>query len=198
MGHIRIPASELIVSLSEDAGERSGISLSRQELVDHLREGCAVRTAFAGSDETICISSADYEDAVGDLLYALGTTDQPGMPTLGQRLMVGLGENGRSFLGLEALLKVEAIASHWLRRRNETGALARDALHADLEDVIGDRRHGSWTLSSRPVSVHLAHCPFFTREIKAADPVTLTALYHRVVPSSGIAKQKSMQNQYVV
>jgi restriction system protein len=85
MGHIIMTASAFAASLSEDAGERSGLALSRQQLVEHLRVDNPFRIALARDDDVLRVGSEEYADTVGDLLHALGAADQPGMPTLGQR-----------------------------------------------------------------------------------------------------------------
>jgi restriction system protein len=178
MAHIIMVASAFAASLSEDAGERSGLALSRQQLVEHLREDNPFRIAFARDDDLLRIGSEEYADAVGDLLHALGATDQPGMPTLGQRLIRRLGPDWRSRVGVMELLEVEAVANHYLRRRNETGTLDRDALDADVENTIGGRRVTIMDDLLDVMSVHLAQSPFFTRRVeRAEDPVALTSLF---------------------
>jgi restriction system protein len=177
MGHIIMPASTFAVELSEDAGERSGLALSRQQLVEHLREDHPFRIALTRDDDLLRVGSEDYADTVGDLLHALGAADQPGMPTLGQRLIKRLGPDWMSRVDIMELLKVEAIANHHLRRRNETGTLDRVTLDADLENVIGGRRVGIMEELLYVMSVHLAQSPFFTRVVRAEDPVALTSLF---------------------
>jgi restriction system protein len=177
MGHIIMAASAFAVSLSEDTGERSGLALSRQQLVEHLREDHPFRIALARDDDVLRIGSEEYADAVGDLLHALGAADQPGMPTLGQRLIGRLGPDWRSRLDIEAILEVEAIGNYYLQRRNETGTLDRDALDADVENAIGERRAAIMENLLDVMSIHLAQSPFFTRVERAEDPVALTSLF---------------------
>ncbi|AWM07720.2 restriction endonuclease [Bradyrhizobium symbiodeficiens] len=170
-------ASSFVTSLSEDAGERSGLALSRQQLLEHLREDHPYRTALTENDDVLRIESDDYAELVGDLLHALGAADQPGMPTLGQRLIKRLGPDWRSRVEITEILEVEAVANYHLQRRNWTGRLDRDALDSDIESVIAWRRTGIMEDLLGAMSVHLAHSPFFTREQRVEDPVALTSLF---------------------
>lgn len=172
-----MPASAFAVSLSEDAGERSGLALSRQQLVEHLDDGHPFKIALAGNDDLLRVGSDEYGDAVGDLLFALGAADEPGMPTIGERLIRNLGPEWKSLLDIEAMLEIEAVALHHLGRRNETGKLDRDALNSDLESVIGGRRNAIMEDLLAVMAVELAQSPFFTRSQRAEDPVALTSLF---------------------
>src|SRR5260370_36922417 len=108
MGHIIMVASAFAASLSEDAGERSGLALSKEQLVEHLREDHPFRIMLTGDERIQRVGSEDYADTVGDLLYALGAADEPRMPTLGQRLISNLGPDWRAPVGREGGLPVEA------------------------------------------------------------------------------------------
>src|SRR5882724_6748685 len=140
MGHIIMVASAFAASLSEDAGERSGLALSKEQLVEHLREDHPFRIMLTGDERIQRVGSEEYADTVGDLLYALGAADEPGMPTLGQRLISNLGPDWRALVDIEGVLQVEAVANHHLRRRSETGTLDRTALDADIEQAVGVHR----------------------------------------------------------
>ncbi|MET3842066.1 restriction endonuclease [Bradyrhizobium sp. OAE829] len=177
MGHINMLASSFAVALSEDAGERSGLALSRQQLIEHLDKDHPFQIALTGEDDLLRIGSDEYADTVGDLLFALGAADQPGMPTLGERLIGKLGPDWMSRLNLEAMLEVEAVALHHLHRRNETGKLDHDALNTDLENVIGGRRKAIMDDLLAVMSVELAQSPYFTRIERTGDPVALTSLF---------------------
>ncbi len=172
-----MPVSAFAASLSEDAGERSGFALSSQQLLEHLREDHPFRIALNKDDALLRVGSDEYADAVGDLLYALGAADQPGMPTLGQRLVRNLGSDWEVLADFEAILKVEAVANHHLRQRSETGLLDRNALNADVAGAVGTRRAAIMDHLLDAMSLHLAHSPFFTREERAEDPVALTSLF---------------------
>jgi restriction system protein len=193
MGHITMTASSFAVALSEDTGERSGLALSRQQLVEHLREDHPFRIAFAKDNHLLRVGSEEYADAVGDLLHCLGAADQPGMPTLGQRLIAKLGTDWMSLIDITTMLEIEAVANHHLRRRNETGTLDRDALDADLENVIGGRRNAIMEHLLDVMSVHLAQSPFFTRVERAEDPIELITLFESErlpVAASGFFDQR--------
>lgn len=177
MGSIIMPASVFATSLSEDAGERSGFALSRQQLIEHLREDHPFRTVLAKDDDILRIRSEEYADVVGDLLHALGAADQPGMPSLGQRLIKRLGPEWRSQVSISALLEIEAVANYHLRQRNRTGMLDRDALNTDIPTAIGDRRIAIMEALYDVMPIHLAQTPFFTRDWHAEDPVPLNSLF---------------------
>jgi restriction system protein len=170
-------ASAFAASLSEDAGERSGLALSKDQLVEHLREDHPFRIMLTGEERIQRVESEEYADTVGDLLYALGAADEPGMPTLGQRLIRNLGPDWRALVDIEGVLQVEAVANHHLRRRSETGTLDRTALDADIEQAVGVYRAAILEHLLDAMSVHLARSPFFTREKRAEDPVALTSLF---------------------
>jgi restriction system protein len=170
MGHIIMVASAFAASLSEDAGERSGLALSKEQLVEHLREDHPFRIILTGDEQIQRVGSEEFADTVGDLLYALGAADEPGMPTLGQRLISNLGPDWGA-------LQIEAVANHHLRRRSETGTLDRTALDADIEQAVGVHRAAILEHLLDAMSVHLARSPFFTREKRANDPVALTTLF---------------------
>jgi restriction system protein len=193
MGHIIMPASAFAVALSEDAGERSGFALSAKQLVRHLREEHPFRASLADDDQMLRIGSDVYEDTVGDLMYALGAANQPGMPTLARRLMERLGSSWRSQIDIMSLLEVEAVANHYLRRRSETGVLDRDALNADLDQVIGERRRAIMDELLDAMSFHLAQCPWFTRTKYARDLTTLSTLFESEalpLPDDGFFDQR--------
>lgn len=59
MGHIVVATSGVAASLSEDTGERSSLALSKQQLVEHLREDYPFRIAFAQDDELIRVGSEE-------------------------------------------------------------------------------------------------------------------------------------------
>lgn len=170
-------ASAFAAALSEDAGERSGIALDRQQLIDHLPEGNELRSAFGGEDRMMRISSADYADAVGDLLHALGAADQPGMPSITQRLVRRIGREWRSKIDIMKMLEVEAVANHFLRERLSTGKFNQAGFEDDLLDILGSNRKIILEDIMEILPVYLAQSPFFTRTERVKDAVKLTALF---------------------
>ena len=58
MGHIVMTASALAVALSEDAGERSGLSLSGQQLVEHFSEDHLFRIAITSDNDLLRVGSS--------------------------------------------------------------------------------------------------------------------------------------------
>lgn len=193
MGHINMPASAFAVSLSEDAGERSGFALTAEQMVEHLPNDNPFRTSLTGRDQLLRIDAEVYADTVGDLLYALGAADEPGMPTLGQRLLHRLGPDWRSLIDIEQLLEIEAVANHHLRGRNETGILDRDSLNTDISSTVGEHRGAIMDPLLDAMSVHLAHCPWFTRAKLVSDQVALSDLFESEalpVPGDGFFDQR--------
>jgi restriction system protein len=172
-----MPASSFAASLSEDAGERSGFALDRQQMLDHLPENHGFRDAFAGEDRLLRIGSDDYADAVGDLLYALGAADQPGMPSITERLVDRLGPDWRSKIELTDLMTVEAIANHYLRQRLSTGQFDLPGLEAELTEQIGRSRRLIMDDLLDVMPVYLAQSPYFTRSEKNIDAIALSNLF---------------------
>jgi restriction system protein len=127
MGHIIWTSAAMMAALSEDAGFRSGIALSRDDLLNHLGENHSVREHLEGEERFIRIGSTDHEDAVGDLLFALGTTDAPGMPTISMRLTRAIGPEWQSLLTIEQLMTSEAIANHYVYEWASRGVQIEEA-----------------------------------------------------------------------
>lgn len=134
MGHILMPSFAFRRALSEDSGVRSGFALNEAERLAHLPAGHRLRGGLV-SDIAMRVGSDDYADTVGDLLFALGATEAPGMPTLGMRIATMLGPEWRSLLSIAELLKVEAVASHYLRLRTR-GDDEQAAILAELKTMV--------------------------------------------------------------
>ncbi|HYT34067.1 MAG TPA: hypothetical protein VEL69_03460, partial [Ktedonobacteraceae bacterium] len=75
MGHFRLKRIEVITILSELAGYKAGLALSRQDIVAHLpNEG----DLFTGTDnDTLRFSSDEFEELNARLLYRLGVIPRP-------------------------------------------------------------------------------------------------------------------------
>ncbi|CAN7594113.1 restriction endonuclease [Rhizobium sp. LjRoot254] len=170
-------ASGFAASISEDAGERSGLALNREQIIRHLRDDNPLKMELAGENRLLRIGSVDYEDAVGDILYSLGVADEPGMPTLGMRLAHKLGAEWKSSIGVMELLEVEAVANYHLQRRTKVSSLDWNALNADLENAIGQRRHAIMDALLEVMPIHLAHSPFLARDPEIENVVVLSALF---------------------
>lgn len=178
MGHIIMPASSFVRSLSEDAGERSGFALTREQVIDHLPSTSPLKAAAEQENRPVRMASELYADTVGDMLYALGAAEQPGMPTITERLVTRLGNDWQSQIGLMEMMEVEAVAVEHLRRRIETGQFDRAAFNADLDHSVGAskvRHIMDHLLEILPV--YLAQSPYFTRDVSAADEIELNALF---------------------
>lgn len=174
MGHILMHSSAFRATLSEDSGVRAGLSLTHDEMLSHLGPDHPLHTELE-KDDFLRINASDYEDAVGDLLFALGTTDQPGMPSLGTRLMMLLGDNWQSLIALEDLLKLEGVANYYLWSRGEKSQ-ERENAYQEIRSMTAQKT-GVMDALSEAMSLHLAFSPFFTRQIPKANLVDLGKLF---------------------
>jgi len=173
MGHILMPSFAFRAALSEDAGVRSGFALSEADMLAHLPAGHRLREGLE-ANVAMRVASDDYA-AVGDLLYALGATDQPGMPTLGMRLMQLAGRDWREFATLDEMMTIEAVASHYLHLRN-TNDSGQAAILAELKAMVVGKA-GVWDALHEAMVQHLAFSPFFTRSVDQADSIALDTLF---------------------
>lgn len=169
-----MPSFALRTALSEDAGVRSGFALSEADMLAHLPEDHPLREGLE-ADVAMRVASDAYADTVGDLLHALGATDQPGMPTLGIRLMQVLGKDWREFATLSEMMQIEAVASEYLRRRNTNDARRSEVL-AEVKAIVAGKP-GVWDALQEAMTYHLAFSPFFTRSVARVDQMALDALF---------------------
>ena len=174
MGHIIMPSFAFRTALSEDAGVRSGFALSEADMLAHLPKTHSLREGLE-ADVAMRVGSDDYADTVGDLLHALGATDEPGMPTLGIRLIKLVGRDWREFATLDEMMAIEAVASHYLRLRNSNDA-EQAAILAELKGMVAGKA-GVWDALQEAMTYHLAFSPFFTRSVTHADRIALDALF---------------------
>ena len=174
MGHIIMPSFAFRTALSEDAGVRSGFALSEADMLAHLPKTHSLREGLE-ADVAMRVGSDDYADTVGDLLHSLGATDEPGMPTLGIRLMKLVGREWREFATLDEMMTIEAVASHYLRLRNSNDA-EQAAILAELKGMVAGKA-GVWDALQEAMTYHLAFSPFFTRSVTHADRIALDALF---------------------
>jgi restriction system protein len=121
------------------------------------------------------VGSDEYADTVGDLLHAFGVTDEPGMPTVGIRLMKLAGRDWREFATLEEMMTIEAVANRYLHLRNSNDAEQASIL-AELRTMVGGKV-GIWDALQEAMKNHLAFSPFFTRSVAHADRIALDALF---------------------
>lgn len=161
-------------ALSEDSGSRSGLALSESDLLAHLPAQHPMRE---GLEQNIMmrVASDTYADTVGDLLFALGATKEPGMPTIGIRLMRLLDQDRRSIFSLEELMKLEAVARHYLHLRNE-GQGGQAEILAELK-CMADGKQGVFDALVEAMTYELAYSPFYTRDFANVDKVTLDSLF---------------------
>ena len=174
MGHIIMPAFAFRSALSEDSGVRAGFALSEADMLGHLPADHHLRERLI-SDEVLRLGSEDYAEAVGDLLFALGATAEPGMLTLGMRMMALLKRDWRSLLRLDEMMAIEAVASHYLRLRNQND-IEQAAIFAELKAMVDDKA-GVLEALVEAMTQHLAFNPHFTRDVANADLVALSALF---------------------
>jgi restriction system protein len=174
MGNIFMPSFAFRRALSEDSGIRSGIALTEADMLEHLPADHPLREGLE-YDVAMRVGSEDYAEAVGDLLFALGTTSEPGMPTLGMRMMAILRQDWRSLFTLDEMITIEAVASHYLRLRNR-GAGEQAALFAELKAMV-DGKPGVLDALVEAMTLHLAFSPFFTRHAAGVDMIALDTLF---------------------
>jgi restriction system protein len=75
MGAFRARRIEILTSLSELTGYKSGLALTRREIADHLGDDAEL---FDGADDDVLrIRSEEYEKIVRTLLYRLGAIPSP-------------------------------------------------------------------------------------------------------------------------
>ena len=170
-----MPSFAFRASLSEDAGVRAGFALTEVEMLAHLPTDHPLR---AGLEEDVAmrVPSDDYADAVGNLLYALGAADKPGMPTLATRFAALLDIDWRSLFKIDELLELEAVASEYLRRRNE-GSPEQDKVLAELKEMVARKPRDLMEQLLLAMDVHLAQSPFFTRDARIGSAIQLKALF---------------------
>jgi len=173
MGHILAPSFAFCAALSEDAGVRSGFALNEADLLAHLPANSPLHDGLT-RDTAMRVSADDYANTVGDLLFALGTTTRPGMPSLGMRFMELL-PTWRNLYTLDELLTLEAVANHYLQLRVR-GAEDQAAIFQE----VGERtagKVGAMEALLKAMAFDLAYSPFFTRDVPLDDLVKLTALF---------------------
>jgi restriction system protein len=174
MGHIIMPSFAFRSALSEDCGVRSGFALKEADILGHLPSGHALREGLE-KDVAMRVASNAYADTVGDLLFALGAVEVPGMPTLGMRLMQLLDCDWRSLFKLDEMMTIEAIAGHYLQLRNQ-GDAEQASIAVELKSLVASKV-GVWDALNEAMSYHLAYSPFFTRNVTNVDRIALDALF---------------------
>ena len=174
MGHIIMPAFAFRTSLSEDAGVRSGFALTEADMLAHLPAENHLREGLE-TDAVMRVASEDYAETVGDLLHAVGAVEQPGMPTLGMRLMRLLDRDWRDLFALDTMLELEAVANHYLRLRNRNDG-KQAALLGELRALVAGRP-GVWDALLEAMTFHLAFSPFFTRTVGGTSQIALDDLF---------------------
>lgn len=174
MGHIIMPAFAFRASLSEDAGARSGFALTDEDLMEHLDPESEVGRQLSG-EAFLRLSSDAYAEAVGDLLFALGASKTKGMPSLAIRFMNIVGDDWRDLFSLDEILRMEAIAREYLRRRNSGSG--DQEIYAELKALFGGKTLDVWDALQEAMALELAHSPFYMRTIDKADDLALSNLF---------------------
>lgn len=169
-----MPSFAFRTSLSEDSGVRAGLALTEAEMLAHLPADHPLRAGLE-QDVAMRVASDDYADTVGDLLFALGTVDEPGMPTITERLTKLVGRDWRSWFSLDEVMTVEAVGAEYLRRRVARDP-SQDELHAELHALVPGKPGASDAIDTA-LELHLAFSPYFTREDRADDLTTLSTLF---------------------
>jgi restriction system protein len=170
-------SSSFATALSEDVGERSGLSIDHATLVHHLGDCSVFGDAFVTEERLLRVDLVDYAEVVGDLLFALGTVEKPGMPTLGTRLINSLGRGLAMTMDIDRLLTVEAVADHALRKMQPTGVLDREFLRNEVNELMGAFAKRVLDALEEVMPYHLAFHPAFTRHTHVTTQVELARLF---------------------
>lgn len=170
-------SSSFATALSEDVGERSGLSIDHATLVHHLGDRSVFGDAFVTEERLLRVDLVDYADVVGDLLFAFGTVEKPGMPTLGTRLIDSLGLDLAMTMDMDRLLTVEAVANHALRKMQPTGILDREFLRNEVDELMGAFAQRVLNALEEVMPYHLAFYPAFTRDTDVTTQVELARLF---------------------
>jgi len=172
-----MPGFSFASNLSEDAGERSGFALSEVDILNHLQDQSPVRKAIEQPNSLHRIRADAYAEAVANLLYFLGATEEPSMPTLGSRFARSLGHEWKNIVNIEELLTIEAVAHHVLRKRQETGDLDRALLVNELKDIVGSRWRKIHEQLLESMSMELAFSPWYSRSVNTNNLIELANLF---------------------
>lgn len=177
MGHILMTSDSFLRSASEDAGARSGIALNQADILKHLgNEHPFVEKLTSG--EVLRLASDDYGDAVGDLLYALGASDTPGMPPLSHRFLLELPEEQRGLLKIMELVELSALASEFGRRRLAKSGGSDEVMDA-IRSLLGKRTATLIDPLYIAIEKEIALNPFYVGVRKVQDQVALSDLFKK-------------------
>jgi restriction system protein len=164
--------------LTDDAGFRSGLALTGSIALRHLGEEHRLAKELSQPDGLCRIRADEYADAVGDLLYQLGTFGSPGMPTTGIWIMDRLQALGLENLELEQLLTIEAILNHYIQLWSREKSLIGDSdLHDEIEPVVGRRAVDLMPILRGAMSFQMAYSPFLYRDYSKANLLELESLF---------------------
>ena len=175
MGHIWMTSEGFIASISEDAGTRSGFALGESDILRHL----GVNHSFLESvtaREMVRLSSVEYADAVGDLLFALGASDAPGMPSLGQRFLRILGDGWRENFKVEEILQIEAVALELCRRRANNAEHEVEIMD-ELMHLVRGKKGDIVDALLTAIGTEIAMNPFYVREFSKNEPIEIDDLF---------------------
>ena len=175
MGHILMPSEGFLASLSEDAGTRSGFALGENDILEHLGVGHPFIESITAR-ELVRLSSVDYADTVGDLLFVLGASDTRGMPSLGQRILRNLDDGERERFDSEEILKIEAVALELCRRRASNSGMKVEVID-ELLHLLEGRRKICMEAVMTAVDTEVAMNPVFVREIPIETLIGVNDLF---------------------
>lgn len=175
MGHIIMPSEAFVRSLSEDAGCRSGFALGELDILEGLGSDHPFVEEITAR-EVVRLASDDYANAVGDLLFALGVARTPGMPPLSRRFLWNIGLEPGECLDIFHLMKIEAIAREFARRK-----LARDDNQAEvLEELrllLGANAAAWFPGLLAAIDEEIGLNPFYVRQIVKTNLILLKDLF---------------------
>ena len=168
-------SAAFIKTASEDAGTRSGFTLSQADILEHLGTDHPFVERLT-SEEVLRLAATDYGDAVGDLLYALGASEVKGMPPLSHRFLIELPEEKRDMLDVMELVKLSALAMEYGRRKLTTPADNGEVMD-EIKSLLGNRTPVLIDHLHIAIDKEIALNPFYVGTRVIRDQVALRDLF---------------------
>ncbi|MBD3574023.1 restriction endonuclease [Brevundimonas diminuta] len=169
-----MPSFAFRTSLSEDSGVRAGLSLTEEEMLAHLAPVHPMRESLE-KDVAMRVASDVYADTVGDLLFALGAVEEPGMPTITQRMGTIFGGSLLTIYDIETIMQIEALGVEYSHRRANYDPSKADIL-AEIHGLVGSKSTVRDALE-QALELHYAFNPYLTRQDVVGDLAELQTLF---------------------
>src|SRR3546814_16747716 len=95
MGSIIWLRRSLWDSIEEQIGGRSGLAVSREQVLDFANDELFRELLDGDDDEIIRIRAEHYADAFGNILHGIGETNEPGGSSIGTLLIQDFREHAK-------------------------------------------------------------------------------------------------------